>query len=59
MPLPHADVYRHDARGCEWYVKVALNGGRLYVISFHPSEQPMRVARVRVTMPRRESDADD
>jgi hypothetical protein len=44
---PHADVYRHDARRCEWYVKFALaRQNRLLMLSFHPCERPVRVAHV-------------
>jgi hypothetical protein len=52
--LRAADVYQHHARQREWYVKLALIVGTrrvLSVVSFHPSERPMRPAGVRVTIP--------
>lgn len=48
---PPADVYSHDWRGCEWYVKVALSPAparQLTVISFHPAERRMRRVTMRV-----------
>lgn len=37
-----ADVYGWMGRGCGWYVKLQVIGGRVCVLSFHPPERPFR-----------------
>jgi hypothetical protein len=39
---PPADVYGMQRHGCGWYIKVAIDRGRLVVISCHPPTSPLR-----------------
>jgi hypothetical protein len=37
-----ADLYGMQRHGCGWYIKVAIDRGRLVVISCHPPTSPLR-----------------
>jgi hypothetical protein len=46
---PPADVYGLFFEGRGWYVKIAIDQGRLVVISCHPPEAPLRTRAGTIT----------
>lgn len=46
---PPADVYGLFFEGRGWYLKVAIDRGRLVVISCHPPESPLRTRAGTIT----------